>query len=868
MVNEIITDGSANLWINANAGSGKTTALINRVISLMLSGSKIDSILIITYTENGIAEIKERINRKIFYLSSLSGDELKKEVKSIVGDGYNERMLKIASSIDVQLLNRQEAYSILTLHSFCNKIIYSYSKENNIPAPVRIDETPHEKKRLERLKKVVEDEIERMLSADNEYLSAIVGPIVELIEKNNVGSLDRIIDNLIKNNLNKSENEIVISGEMLHEINDSLEEAENEMYSLLLNGDGNKVLEVLRSSKNKSGSTCASKLNDILQDHLEWKSVKKIDKSMYFKSVIKKVEDIFINKSGDIIKEKNLGAVDKNNAGREFYECWLKDIVGSVIKIEYNKNTKMAILLSLGLRYLQNIVNEENDKILDEYNIIDHNGSLSMTLRLINEGKKGIDNVLYELNRKTRHILIDEAQDINPVLWNIVFSAFETFFEDNGKTFFVVGDEKQSIFEFQGANVKNLIKIKGRLRDLLKNAGKELKEIELNYSYRTDQKILDVVDCVFNSDDNVKSVSSSESIKHISKVNGLSGVVEVHSVDQKKTRITKSEGWKLPYKNNNEEEEESDQEVIKVQEIIINEIQKGTARSQIMVLVANRKEGLFDLIHRLRKSGVKCNIDKTVISRNIVFRDFITLLKFLVYPHNNYNFIALLRSVFFDLDLETIKGVCFSHKDNNDSKFIYDTISSFDNKIYMRAKKMRDDYRENGIEALLGRLLFGEGIMEKIETRYSMSSVNIVYYVLEKISTGMKNGSMDEIIENFTNGKMNIDVRFEDEVQIRTIHSSKGSESEVVILWDINKKQSNDIWDKGTNIIMPRKTKHIDERIKTIIQNNIKDEKNERQRLLYVAMTRAKNKLHVIGNKDRENSWTYQIESGIKNSKT
>jgi superfamily I DNA/RNA helicase len=108
--------------------------------------------------------------------------------------------------------------------------------------------------------------------------------------------------------------------------------------------------------------------------------------------------------------------------------------------------------------------------------------------------------VLFRLDGGIDHILVDEAQDTSPAQWDIVKRLAEDFASGRGRarevqrTIFVVGDKKQSIYSFQGADPEGFDRMRDHFDERLRGVGQDLQETDLLYSFRSARPILELVD--------------------------------------------------------------------------------------------------------------------------------------------------------------------------------------------------------------------------------------------------------------------------------------------------------------------------------------------------------------------------------------
>ncbi len=152
--------------------------------------------------------------------------------------------------------------------------------------------------------------------------------------------------------------------------------------------------------------------------------------------------------------------------------------------------------------------------------------------------------VLYKLDNGLDHILVDESQDTSPDQWDVVAALAGEFFSGSGareepRTVFAVGDEKQSIYSFQGAAPEMFAKMGERFAAMTEAAGAAWCRIPLNVSFRTVEPVLRAVDLVFADPARTPGV---ESAPHIAKRAGHAGLVEIWPTETHE-EIAPADAW-------------------------------------------------------------------------------------------------------------------------------------------------------------------------------------------------------------------------------------------------------------------------------------------------------------------------------------
>ncbi|QED23099.1 UvrD-helicase domain-containing protein [Candidatus Deianiraea vastatrix] len=482
-----IQDECTNIFISANAGSGKTKVLVDRVISLILSGVCVDKILCITYTENSTHEMQERIFSKIssLFLQIKQGDL--KEIKTYKNYQDQDTALRLFRNalLDIERLN------VCTFHAFCAKILRQTSAVTNILP----DFTILTENDVKMYKKYVKDVIFDEISEENDK------KIDKIIAKYGKHWFEEFVNNGIDNLhlfakiIRKKEEYRGIYGSFVGLPAKDMEDILNDFFS-------DSILQ--KNIENSANS--GSKQSEIVKKwcNLEKKYINEDLISAYFTNG--KIRSRGMS-DADILAAESLQKFCKNAfISHSFFTTFLLLDFFEIVYFKY-----------------QNLKNEHNCLDFDDI------------IYILYENIKN-PAVMEVIFAKYDHILLDESQDMSKQQWEIIDEIFGEFLAnkvDKIKTIFAVGDEKQSIYGFRGASVANFQQRMVSYAQKSADFGAKFEKIELLTSYRSRPEILSFVDkfCKLTGD-----FSNLSNAKHLASTQE-EGVVLINEIEESEEKF-------------------------------------------------------------------------------------------------------------------------------------------------------------------------------------------------------------------------------------------------------------------------------------------------------------------------------------------
>ena len=468
--------------------------------------------------------------------------------------------------------------------------------------------------------------------------------------------------------------------------------------------------------------------------------------------------------------------------------------------------------------------------------------------------------VLSQMDVSLSHILVDEAQDTSPGQWDIIRMLTGDFFDegDNSdlpRSLFVVGDTKQSIYGFQGADPVAFIKSRDDIAKQIQNNYRVIRDIPLDQNFRSLPSILYAVDTFFQ-DDTVKNVSSfiNQSHKCFRQSDEI-GAVELHKLNAKQITGQDVQTYVKGIAD-------------KIKAVIDSE--KYTA-SDIMVLVQNRRPFVNPLVLELKKQGIDvAGSDRIVLPNFPAIRDLLNLTRFCLDTTDDYSLCCVLKSPLYRFSESDIYKLCklkndalraIKQSDNTQQTVsVYDMLATFNMAVY-------NDLSDLVIKASkMAPYSFFSAVLRNNNTRQKMIAAlgNQIIDPLEEFMTiclayeRTQTGTLKEFLKWFITGGAEVkrDMDAASGVRIVTVHGSKGLEAPVVFLIDtVRTPDADNIVSLPIEPGLKFKTPWLwlatgatkTEQIQSALDKQKQEQIAEYYRLLYVAMTRARDELYIYG---------------------
>lgn len=830
---------SENIWVQANAGTGKTKVLIQRLLRILFrSGQYGDDvasgILCLTYTNAAAGEMRNRILAALRNWATADDKELSELLETVSEHNPpTAKDLAFARKVFYTYIDNPDILKIKTIHGFCEEILHRFPLEAGIsPAWSLVSGTAQTV--------LLDQAFNKMIKNSFSGVSNV---------KNTMNAFYKIIDIKSEYFLNDLRSLLLGRYRSFFQVDNT------EAYRKYFIDTTRKILNLENRVETDVKPEYLTRIIEYAKQ-IEQSSKKP---AQYIKNIIN-ITQQYIDKTADFEKYKDLYLTKQNAIDKKFVNDNLFSIEARrVYNIQQYLLNQKLYENTLALFDLSMDFADSYRTIKREHNLLDFEDLILYTQKLFSNPDV-MGWVLSQMDVSLSHILVDEAQDTSPQQWNILRMLAGDFFTDgdtaNNRSLFVVGDTKQSIYGFQNADPYAFAASRQAIADQIENNFRTIREVSLDQSFRSTRPILDTVDCFFVCPNIVKNTGFYNN-KHKCFRKEAAGLVEIH--DTFKCETTGTDKNKL-YVNMLAD---------KIEELI--KIEKYEPKD-IMVLVQKRSAFVAPLSVALKKRGIDiAGNDRIKLPEFSAIKDMLHLIRFCTNTENDYSLCCVLKSPIYRLKERDIFNLC-KIKNNDKTLSLYDVLRDNMPDVYNdlseileQSKKLapysfftyllnKNDNRKKIIESL------GRHVLDPLEEfltmclAYERTQSGTLYHFLKWFITG--------------DSEIKRDMDASSGVRIMTVHGSKGLDSKIVFLIDtltfpkpeqilntnhLHKDEKYDLWlwKTGDSAVLD-----------SVVAKNKQDSISEYYRLFYVAMTRARDRLYIYGcDMDRANEivWHKQL---------
>ncbi|MGH6888175.1 MAG: double-strand break repair helicase AddA [Rhizomicrobium sp.] len=842
-------------WVSAHAGTGKTYTLANRVTSLLLDGAAPERILCLTYTKAAAGEMAGRLFGQLGEWAMLDDAALAEKIASVGACVSDAEGLARARRLFALALEAPGGLKIQTIHSFCQYLLARFPLEAGVPPSFDVldEETAAE---------LVAGARARVLERAGAGEPDLAEAVNLLATQAGEGKLDSILSAALGGDRRKFERFL----ERLERDCENIATAVARAHGIEP-GTSFESVEAGFCGQMRTARNELEKIAAWLSDGK--KTDAKLGEALRAALASGRFDDfraVFSTAGGT--PRARLATNDLVAANGELHARF-RDAANRFYEAEQRCRAARAAALALAALTLARAVCADYACAKRTRGMLDYDDLIAATLRLL-ERREAAAWVLYKLDGGLDHILIDEAQDTSPEQWRIILRLAGEFFAGEGarsahakpRTLFVVGDEKQSIFSFQGADPSQFAinrEYFGRI------AGNRFVALELVRSRRSAQAILDCVDVVF-ADEAVREGVSSSPIRHETAREGARGHVflwpTVKPVEEPLRDL-----WQAPV-----DLEPEWSPVFTLADQIASRIAQWTDGRQylpghtmpispgdIMVLMPRREPFASALIRCLKQRGVRvAGADRIRLLDQIAVMDLVALGRFSLLPEDDLNLAALLRSPLIGFSEDELYGLAV---DREGSLWRALEIRREETAAYSFAHELlakvraRADFtppfefyaqalgQEGGRKRLLARL--GAESNDAIDEFLSLA------LAFEKLNTPALETFLGWLESGDTEIRRDME-RGRDQVRVMTVHGAKGLEADIVILPDTTtiprsaNRHAALLYD-GDDVFFPLREEQAPDCVRRATLRAREEALREHRRLLYVALTRARDELHICG---------------------
>lgn len=852
-------------WLSANAGSGKTRVLTDRVARLLLGGVEPQHILCLTYTKAAASEMQNRLFKRLGEWAMLPNDALRKAMGELGVDGTLDNMqLRRARTLFALAIETPGGLKIQTIHSFCASLLRRFPLEAGV--------SPQFSEIEDRAADLLRNEIVDEMAEGPE--AALIAAIARFYTAEDFSGLTRSIVGMreaIRPGMTRTE-ALELLGQDGRTTPDSI------LSSVFLGNERDLLDTIVPHLKAKGGND--GKAGEALS------GIEALDLD-----ALPRLESVFL-----------YGGTAKNPYGAKLGNFPTKPtqaIIGSRMpeldafmqRVEAARDPRLALATAektVALHRFAGAFLERYETAKQLRGWLDFD-DLILKARGLLQDEKVAAWVLYRIDGGIDHILVDEAQDTSPQQWDVIEALTEEFYSGQGarpevpRTLFVVGDKKQSIYSFQGADPSEFDRKSETFGSRFRAADMLFQDRTLDYSFRSSSAILRLVDTAF---DNRKRPQFAKQGEHIAFKTALPGRVDLWPVVEKAE--TEPDGdWTDPL-----DRRSSLHHTVVLAEKIADRIRQMTdpanpayipdegpngeglvrrpVRPGDFLILVQRRSALFSEIIRACKAADLpiAGADRLKVGAELAVKDLGALLSFLATPDDSLSLAVALKSPLFGWTEQEL----FSVAHERGSRVLWDVLRNRP-KDFPETLGILDDMRRQVdflrpydlIERILTRHRGRENLLARLgpEAEDGINAMLTQALAYERSEVPSLTGFIEWMQTDDLEIKRQIDSA-SNQIRVMTVHGSKGLEAPIVILPDTGKRDVT-IKDEIVKIdaipVWKPSADDLPEAIRTRIDDMKAAQQEERLRLLYVAMTRAEKWLMIAaaGDLSKDQTAWYDI---------
>ena len=858
------SDARHSVFVTASAGAGKTKVLIDRVLALMLAGSRPDRILCLTFTKAAAAEMANRLHERLSRWATEEEGVLALELQQLLGRAVDTGARGAARRLFVQVLDTPGGLKIETIHAFCQSLLRRFPAEAGVAPHFELMD---ERGSSELLASVREQVLVSARRGDDPDLGAALTLVAQRLREQGFFDLLEEITGARRRFRDIARNVPAALSGMAAKLGVAPGASGDQVVEAACAEDAfdgvglRRAAEILCRSKAKTDR----KYGQVLADWLAAPESRAANFDAYLAVYFTQKgdrRDKLVTKSVAAASpevpqalERETERLEEVRQRRAAADLWQSS--AAVIRLA------TAILAAYERHKQRSAVLDYDDLVAKSVDLLERDGLAQW--------------VLYKLDGGIDHLLIDEAQDTNPDQWRIVQALTGEFFSgagahDSARTVFAVGDAKQSIFSFQGADPQAFLAMRSYFAERAMAAATPLRQVTLETSFRSTAAVLAAVDSVFAGAEAGNGVAlDGLPIRHQAHRQGHAGHVEIWPLIEWPSS-TEAEKWQLPVGQNSPVEPQ-----IRLARGIAATIKRWLdtgetlpARGRrirpgdIMILVRRRGSFAAAMVRALKDYDVAvAGADRMRLTEQLAVEDMIALGQFLLLPEDDLILATVLKGPLFNWDEDQLYALAQGHdpgrlwqdlrRRENENPLFAATVETL-SALLARADFVPpyELYTE-----VLGPLGGRRKILERLgpEAADPLDEFLAAAVAYEEDHRPSLQGFLHWLAAGAAEIKRDFDPGRRDEVRVLTVHGAKGLEAPIVFLPDTTQvpaRADSLQWAEDGYPLWPVFAHTQVPAAAAARQAELARQGEEYRRLLYVALTRAADRLYICGWRPRK----------------
>jgi len=869
----LAADPANSVWVSANAGSGKTHVLSQRVIRLLLGGTDPAKILCLTYTRAAAANMANRVFRDLAGWAVMDDAGLSAQISAIEGRMPDARTLARARRLFADALETPGGLKVQTIHAFCEAVLHQFPLEANIAGHFELLDGQMESALFAEARR------EMITGASAEDNPGLAGAFAVVLERGGESGLDDLLGEIVRRR--------------------------DELRNLIREiGDGSDrfapLFEEFGFEDHESAATIAQEAWPLPGFSAAGfaafaAAAEAADARAVLDSILPAAARAFgepdpvarlrLLREGFLKSDGTPYAVDRTF--KKDMRARLPDVGERYLaaaKAIMDTTERLALFRMLEGSRAALVVADwmiaRYERLKRARGFLDFNDLIVKTVNLLSRPDAG-SWVQYKLDQGIDHILIDEAQDTSPRQWDVVRQLADEFFSGEGardgkrRTIFAVGDEKQSIYSFQGADPTAFAETGHAFSGKVAAAEQNFRHARLTWSFRSTGDVLDAVDRVFARPEARKGLSRDDDpVEHKPIRTAEPGYVEVWPMIGA-SAVQEPDDWTAAI-------DLASAPAVQVAELVAATVEHWLGSGErleasgrritpgdILVLVRKRDRFVHALTRSLKLRHIDvAGADRLSLPDHIAVKDMIALGRVVLQPEDDLSLASLLRSPVFGLTEDELFRLAWDRGGATSLAMALRRAAVGDRRLAEVAAEL-DVWATQAaflpVFEFYAGVLAGAGVRRRMIARLGRDAGDILdeflNFCLAQERTGLP--GLEAFLATLESAGPEIKREMDqtrDEVRIMTVHAAKGLEAPVVFLVDAGGAPFSDqhlprlipfqpprggwrgpgyLWRSGSDV--------ANEFSRGVCAALREKAEEEYHRLLYVGMTRAEDRLIVCG---------------------
>ena len=891
-------------------------------------------ILCLTFTKAAANEMALRINKELgrWAVMALKHDDPKKSLyatlEKLLGHAPTQDQVEAAQRLFADVIDCPGGLQIMTIHSFCQSVLGRFPIEADLPPNFDMLDERQAADLMRQAQAQVFEKAQRLEESGSNLADAVHMSATELDEERLTGLVRSICQERrqLTSLFDRYKNAQGIYAAICDYYGIEQNIFHDNVVETLCEESGydqvglRQAAKALCEDKGKKAPLYGTGIQRWLDESYEGRI-----------GLFEEYQSIFLKENG----EPRTQAFPPKGVQESFPHCAeiLQKEAQRLLDAQETVKAAKSAQITRDILMIGYAVLEEYTRIKDTQAVLDFDDLIMRTMDLLNGrtisfshlSKMDLEHVtpwiMYKLDQGLDHILVDEAQDTNPEQWRIIEALCSEFFsgfsarDDVIRTSFTVGDIKQSIYSFQRAAPEEFQNMQQVFDQKITQAHQVNRNVGLDISFRSTSSVLRVVDQVFTEPQLNEAVGGGH-IQHSAFRAGQSGLVELWPlVEQEKAE--KRPYWEPPTRVVNQHNGSSDL-AAKIAKNIRNWLDRKETLpaydrpikpGDIMVLVRSRSAFVDQLVRAMKKEKIPVSgSDRMVLGDQLAIQDLLAIERFCLLPDDDLTLACVLKSPFLGWNEDELFSLAYNRKGtlwqelcNFDCSKL-DAIEDHSEPVVSVAEEKREaarDYlaRLSGRARYLGAYEFFSRVLNQscpadassgyraIRGRLGDDAIDPIDEFLN-VALDFGHDHIDHLqvfLDHQERQSTEIKREMDEgtgQVRIMTIHGSKGLQAPIVIMPDTiktsaAKKVGRMLWPDKTQCDVPLFSVRKDDDPKSYKSVYLRAQDKEEQeyyRLLYVAMTRAADRLYIAGYQGvkpaQDNSWYFKIRQAMEADET